>query len=71
VSYVQRSIHSFFHPDLLGFYSVFDLIEFAVVSDGDIVPDYPFLSNTEDIVEYSRGWGGLMFIGFRHGLYLE
>ncbi len=35
---MQRSIESFFHCDLLSLYSVFDLVQFAIISYGEIVP---------------------------------
>ncbi|HYA87303.1 MAG TPA: hypothetical protein VEI57_09605 [Nitrospirota bacterium] len=64
MSYVQRSIQSFFHSDLLGFYGVFDHVEFSVLSDGEIVPERPLISNAENLIKFSQGQRGLADIGF-------
>jgi hypothetical protein len=42
---MQRSIQALFYSDLLGFYSVFDLVEFAVISDGEIIPERTLLNH--------------------------
>ena len=71
MSYVQRSVHSFFHRDLLSFYGVFDQGEFAVINDGEIVPQRTLISNAENLVEFSHGQHGLVYIGCRYNLYFE
>lgn len=71
MTYVQRSIQSLFHSDLLGFYSVLDLVEFAVISDGEIIPQRTLLSNAENLLKLPLGQRGLVYIDVRSRLYLK
>ena len=68
---MQRSIQPLFHSHRSGFYNVFDLVEFAVISDGEVIPERTLLSNAENLDQFSQRGCGLVYIDFRNGLYRE
>lgn len=57
VAHVQGTVEPFFHRDFLGPGRLFDLVELAVMGDGEIVLDRPLFFDAENAVEFSAGGG--------------
>ena len=71
MSYVQRSIHSFFEAGLLSSCGALDLIRSAVIRAGELVPRRTLLSNEERPAACPYGRRTAVSIGFCNGLSLE